>query len=328
MNQMIRHTWQPRPFTEDVTVLITQRKTPDVTRLCLESLLHWYPDIRVLIVDGDSQDDSSMYLHMKASLYPNVRVHTFTSERHSHGEIMHMALSNLITSKYVLLMDSDVITMEGDWLEVMLSYEAYAIGTGMLVGIKAEGCGGAESPDDEALYIHPSLALIDREQYLDMEPFKDHGAPCISNMIDAKHRGLSVVDFPVEWYTLHLSGSSWTSPRTVWWHDNDVMVRPMLTVVNPVSRVAGDDIECIYTPYRSKTWDSVITWDMKPLDDYDPSLLLSRFNVRGEYVVEGDAGDVQAFREAVIRSADSEININGITYLRRKEWQRRVVTTQ
>ena len=330
---MIRHTWTPPESFQDLTVLICQRKTPDVTKLCLESLLAWYPGIHVLVVDGDSKDESSMYLAMKQALYPNVKVHTYQGERHSHGEIMDYALRELITSRYVLLMDSDVITMRGGWVEEMLNrfygYSlGYAIGTLMSMGIKAEGCGPAESEEDTVLYAHPSLSMINREMYLGMEPFKDHGAPCIANMVDAKEKGYLVADYPVENVSLHLSGSSWTAPRTVWWHDNDVMVRPMLSIIGGHSEYDGNDVEVIPLDYTPKRWDSIITWDMKPTSNYDIVGFNIRFNVRGEYVVEGsvDMDEIELFRQAVIRSADDVITINGLEFIRRKEWQRRIVS--
>ncbi len=333
MSNMIRHTFPYQESFQDLTVLICQRKTPDVTKLCLESLLAWYPGINVLVVDGDSKDESSIYLAMKQALYSNVKVHTYQGERHSHGEIMDYALRNLITSRYVLLMDSDVITMRGGWVEEMLSrfygYSlGYAIGTLMSMGIKAEGCAPAESEEDTVLYAHPSLSMINREMYLTMEPFKDHGAPCISNMVDAKEKGYLVADYPVENVSLHLSGSSWTAPRTVWWHDNDVMVRPMLSIIGGRGEYHGTDIEIIPVDYTPKRWDSIITWDMKPTSDYDIVGFNIRFNVRGEYVVEGsvDMDEVELFRQAVIRSADDVIEINGLEFIRRKEWHRRIVT--
>lgn len=329
MDKMIRHTWQGRSAMPQVTVLICQRKTPDAIRLCLESLLQWYPDVDVLVVDGDSQDEGSTYLAMKQALYPNVRVHTFRSDRHSHGEIMDMAIRTLITSDYVVLMDSDVVTMRGGWIEPMLFMGAYAIGTGMNVGIKAEGCGPAQGPEDEVLYIHPSLAMIHREKYLTMAPFKDHGAPCISNMIDAKERGYKVVDFPVENYTLHLSGSSWTAPRTVWWHDNNVMIRPMLTIVNPTSFVGyHNDVEVVYIGGGNRVWQSIITWDMVEYQGYDPGLLMGRFNVRGEYVkVGGGTEHIDEFRQQVIEyKGPRALDIHGKTYLQRHEFQRSIVT--
>lgn len=331
MNQMIRYTWTPKQSFDDLTVLICQRKTADVTKLCLESLLNHYPTVNVLVVDGDSGDESSMYLAMKQALYPNVKVHTHQSDRHSHGEIMDFAIRHLITTRHVLLMDSDVITMRAGYIEQMLERldsGCYAVGTVMEMGIQAEGCGPATSEEDTVRYAHPSLSMINRQRYLNLAPFKDHGAPCISNMIEAKHKGYVVGDIDVENYTLHLSGSSWTTPRTVWWHDNDVMVRPMLSVIGAQGEYYGTDIEVIPIDYTGKRWDSIITWDMKPKSDYDVNMFNIMFNVRGEYVTRGTvtAGAIAVWRQKVIRSADDMIEVNGHIFTRRKLWQRRIVT--
>lgn len=337
MNQMIRHTWTPTQSFDDLTVLICQRKTADVTKLCLESLLNHYPTVSVLIVDGDSQDESSMYLAMKQALYPNVKVHTHQSDRHSHGEIMDFAIRHLITTRHVLLMDSDVITMRAGYIEKMLERldsGCYAVGTVMEMGIQAEGCGPAIDADDTVWYAHPSLSMINRQRYLNLAPFKDHGAPCISNMIEAKHKGYVVGDIDVENYTLHLSGSSWTTPRTVWWHDNDVMVRPMLSVIGELHDYDNryNDVEVIPLCKNDKQWDSVITWDMIVASDYNVEEFNTRFNVRGEFVVVGKVTqqDVDQWRTKVLSNKtlgiDGEIYSDNRKFWSRKSWQKYTVS--
>ena len=59
---MIRPTWDFGDFhrnewvKKDITVIVCERDTADITRLCLESLLRFYPDIPILIIDGGSID--------------------------------------------------------------------------------------------------------------------------------------------------------------------------------------------------------------------------------------------------------------------------------
>lgn len=200
---MVRPTWSRREEflaewkAKDITVLINQRKTKDVTRLCVESLLRWYPDIPILILDGDSQDDSTLYLKWKEVTNPNITVRNYAcnegSKHTSHGSMMHSAICAMINTKYVLLLDSDTITERGGWIEKMLAQikdefryltteernsgkynhplihaPIYAVGSLMLPGRKGEAIKPPQDETDVLRYAHPSCSIIDREKYLEI----------------------------------------------------------------------------------------------------------------------------------------------------------------
>jgi glycosyltransferase involved in cell wall biosynthesis len=56
----------------DITALIINWKTLDLVQGCAESLLHFYPDIQVVMVDNDSQDASTEWIRALAEDRENV----------------------------------------------------------------------------------------------------------------------------------------------------------------------------------------------------------------------------------------------------------------
>jgi len=69
---LIRPFWNYHRQWNDITVLICQRNTKTLIQLCLESLLTYYPNIPILVVDGNSDDDSILYLRYKSLVYPKI----------------------------------------------------------------------------------------------------------------------------------------------------------------------------------------------------------------------------------------------------------------
>lgn len=274
---MVRPVWNERQYFLDkwaamnITVLICQRRTKDITQLCLESLLRYYPDIPILIVDGDSQDDSSLYLQWLSIKNPNVKVWTRPSPPTgftSHGTSMHEALSGHILTKYVLLLDNDTIVERGGWIESMLirmkqekrwpsdeerergidypiAYPIYALGSLMLPSRSGEAITPPKDETDVLRYAHPSCSMIDRDKYLEIAKTfthwpdgqiiqniaSDHGSPLVWNMMGAADMGYRVEYYPVDKYVSHLSGASWCEPKTIWRDDHDVKVRPFVTFI-------------------------------------------------------------------------------------------------
>lgn len=238
---------------KDVTVLICQRKTKDLIQLCLESLFRFYPDIPVLVVDGDSQDDSSQYLKFIQTKYSNLRVWTKLNPSGgltSHGITMHEAITDHVTTKWVLAMDSDIIIERGGFLEQMipnLADDMFGYGTLMLTSRQNFANGAPIHENDVLPYAHPSFSFYNREIYKIFQNvqvrlrngyghaavFIGDGSPCVLSMIAAQELGYRVEGFNVADYVTHLSGSSWCNPRTIWRHDFDVPTRPFITFIVP-----------------------------------------------------------------------------------------------
>ena len=281
---------------KDITILICQRKTKNLIQLCLESLLSFYPDIPILIVDGNSQDDSTFYLQFKSMTYSNIKLwirdKSNISDNSSHGEMMNEAIIDHITTKYILIFDSDVIIKRYGFIEGMLSQfedpELYATGTLLLVTNKNDGCGLPENENDILFYPHPSCSIYRRDIYKTLKPFCDHGAPCAYNLQDAMKKGWKMGSFPVDKYVMHLSGASWTIPRTIWTNDNDIFIRPFLTFIINTSNqfvllTKQDDQDFEIITLAKETINNVVIHSLLPIIVKN-SIFDIRFHVKGEYI--------------------------------------------
>lgn len=327
---------------KDVTVLICQRKTKDLIQLCLESLFRFYPDIPVLVVDGDSQDDSSQYLAFMQTKYSNLRVWTKSNPSGgltSHGITMHEAIVGHITTKWVLAMDSDVIIERGGFLEQMipnLANDIFGYGTLMLTS-KQNFANGAPLNDNDVLpYAHPSFSFYNRDIYLQFQNiqtklrnghfhpsiFIGDGSPCVLSMIAAQELGYRVEGFNVADYITHLSGSSWCTPRTIWRHDFDVNTRPFITFivpkefdVNQLRHQTDQDFEIVFE-HEPVEFDVVIH-GYKAVKSTNRVYNI-RLSVRGEYVRRIEDGDIFVHK-FVQHAKDGTISMGQIH--KRKYWQ-------
>lgn len=346
---MIRTIWDfgfvHRAYWSDkmsVTAVICERDTHDITRLTIESLLRFYPDIPIVIVDGGSNDETLPYLRVQAFKHPNIKIWE-RKGHNAHGDMLHEAITDHVSTKYVLLLDSDVIVRRGGWIEEMVDImnksrltgaPIYGIGSLMLVTNSGDGCGSPKDDSDVLRYVHPSCSIIDRQTYLTMAPFTEHGAPLVYNMQDAQRRGLRVEYFPVDRYVMHLSGASWCVPRTIWRNDGDIMSRPFVTFI-----VAPDVDMNMFMNMTSRDYDMVMLG--QPQSDHviihfdkdyhvSNSLYQLRFRVQGEYVVEVTNEAVIdpefitiAKNGSHVLDYPNEIEVLGVKLVKRSLWQQR-----
>lgn len=329
---------------KDITVLICHRNTNDLIRLCLESLLRFYPDIPIVVMEGGSTDDSVFYLRYKSMLHPNIKIieGTDTTSRFtSHGVTMHEALKHHIHTKYVLLMDSDVIVERAGLIEDMLpefnkDELLYAIGSVMLVTRSGHACGAPKNEDDVLRYAHPSFSIYDVKKYHEVgKPFTDHGAPCVYSMLEAENKGLHIVYYPVDKYVSHLSGGSWTEPRTIWANDHQVLLRPFVTFIisNPahlekLQLQTNHDFDIVTTGNTEKI--NIVVHGLHP-KIVNNNLYSIRYNVCGEYVCHIPY-EIEIIQEEFMRciknsclenNMPDEINVGGLNLVRRTLWQNR-----
>lgn len=352
---MIRYLWNERQYhldkslSYDTTFLICQRETPELIRLCLESLLRFYPDVPIVVVDGDSKDESIMYLRWKQLTNPNIKVVNMPKDAGakftSHGMSMDYAIREHITTKYVFLLDSDAIVERGNFLQWMLaemiSFDGvsrdsmpYAIGTLMNVSYSNDACGDPKDENDSLKYAHPSASLIDRDIYLELPPATDHGSPLCYNMKAAQDKGYAVEYFPIDKYISHLGGASWQERCTIHYHDHDVFIRPFVTFITSdnirqFSCEQDNDFELL--PLGDKVEKVVGMYDEPDyklsVNNYVYSL---RFKVHGEYVCEVPPtymmkpGFMKRIKEAALKitMVCDIFEVDGLTFTRRNIWQR------
>jgi len=188
----------------NVTALIVNYKTRDLTAQCVESFLSAYPEVRLLLVDNGSSDDSTDYIRTVTERYPHVSG-IFNQQNIYHGPAMHQGIM-LSTTRYILTIDSDVIVQQTGFIEGMLALfddpATYAVGHVQCM----DRFGFALPPDARCYtsYVHPALMLFNRDIYTTLPPFFHHGSPCLRNMRAAQRRAYRLCDFPVAEFCVHL----------------------------------------------------------------------------------------------------------------------------
>jgi glycosyltransferase involved in cell wall biosynthesis len=338
--ELHQETWK----NKEVTIVMCERDTADVTKLGIESILRFYPDIPIVIVDGGSVDDSINYVRYLDVAHENVTLWERYG-RNGHGTMLDDAILKFVKTKYVLVMDNDIIVRRGGWIEQMLitmnvsgalDQEIYALGSLMLVTYKGDGCGDPVDDSDVLRYTHPSCAMVRLETYLQLPAFVEHGAPLVYNMKAAQDKGYRIEYFPIEEYVTHLSGASWTNPyRTMWKDDQDVFIRPFFTFIARdvndlilLQRQNDKDFEILLAGTRGYAQIHVFNIGQK---DVSNDLYPLRFHVHGEYICElgrlsyaFDDNHLTNLKYQLIQNKlPDEMDINGMKFIKRKLWQSR-----
>ena len=339
---MHRPTWnlgelfRARAKYYDITVLICQYNTLGLSKLCVESLLRFYPDLPVLIADTDSDDGSELYAMWLQVVHPNIRCWINKGIK-SHGLTMHQAICNYVTTKYVLLLDSDVIIERGGWLEAMLDQfrldpQLLSTGSYMEGSYKADACALPEGPDDILPYNHPSCSIFDLTKYHILPPFADHGAPCVFTMKAGIAKGFHVGYYPVDEYVSHLSGASWGTCRSTWEYDHGVTTKPFVTfVLNPGQEVPSIalqedmDFDVVYTKHKTSETNIFVWLSFEP-KTIDNNTWAIRWNVRGEYVCSPIGPITPQFVkrlkwDAISFKRPDKIDVDGQHCYKRSYWQ-------
>ena len=346
---LVRPSWdygeihREKWIEKDITVIICERNTSDILKLCLESLLRFYPDIPILIVEGGSTDDSINYVRYMSITTPNITLW----ERggvNAHGIMIDDAIRDHTTTKYVLLFDSDVIVCRGGWIEEILykmnENDLYAMGTLLFVTNKNDACGQPKDDSDILRYAHPSCSIIQTDLYKTLRPGTNHGAPLVYNMQDAHKAGYKIEYYPIEHYVAHLSGASWCDPKTVWIDDYDICVKPFFTFIVDLpehilylKNQTDRDFEIITTGEIGGENIHIYRRDGHGYTKYTPNsnIYPLRFRVHGEYVCnllssvkEIDSTFIRiAKQEIIAKGVPEEIQVGGLQLIQRKLWQER-----
>ena len=221
-----------------VTAIIVNFKTKDLTRQAFKSLRSYYPNLHIVLVDNCSNDESTEWCKAIVRKDHDTTL-IINSSNIGHGPAMHKAIKK-ISTPYVFTLDSDCLVHKGGFLELMLAEfkknpKLYAIGWRRIVdkitGVPSEWHIDKPPSSKFIPYIHPAAAVYDRKKYLLLEPFFNHGAPCLNNMRTAVQKGYDLQAFPIlkEYITHLIAGTRrmyagrWnpkTSEKPRAWHKN------------------------------------------------------------------------------------------------------------
>lgn len=340
--------WKTTWKQKDVCVIITQRFTKVAVQMCLESLFRFYPDIPVYACDDDSGgDDSAQYLQYKELVTSNLTVWMRTAlnsaGRHGHGKILDELIEKFVTTKYCLMLDSDVVIERGGFIEEMISEfekddNLYAIGTMHYAsyinnGGEPFGSKNGEKIDDAIPYPHPQTSMIRIDKYRELnEPFLEDGAPLILNMKKAFDKKMRVAYYPTDKYVTHRGGTSYINPKPVWSDDHNVYLRPFVTfIISPSQNFTTDSIDSDFDIVIAKNHarEEVILHG-KESQIVDNDIYNLRFQCNGEYVCDARSNYIQIEQTFMIRlknevirqKAPDELTVDGLKFIKRNVWQK------
>ena len=184
-----------------VAAAVVNYQTPDLLETAVRSFHNAYPDVRLLIIDNGSADESPEAVRrLQRELGPSITFRLL-SENRFHGPAMDLALREL-KSPFVYVFDSDTITKRTGFLEKMVDLAAgeNVYGVGRIANVNKRGFA-----DRSGISVLVSaFMLIDRNVYLRLPPFVHHGLPALNNFRAAAEQGYTLESFPVEDYVTHL----------------------------------------------------------------------------------------------------------------------------
>lgn len=199
----------PTPTELDVTAVIINFKTIDLTRDAVQTFRKAYPELPMILVDNGSQDASTQLVR-KFGKRDNIMA-IMNQENRGHGVAINQAIER-VTTKYVFLMDSDCVVKNGDFLQKMIELlkeeNLYATGwlrwVDKLSGVPREWHLKTPPSNRFIPYIHPAASLYSVGVFRQLPAAEHHGAPLLANMREAAARGLKVKAFPIFNYVTHL----------------------------------------------------------------------------------------------------------------------------
>ncbi len=189
-----------------VVCAIVHHQTPDLLDAAVRTFRAHEPRVPVVVLDNGSDASSDATLAALASL-PGVTVERLGANRH-HGPAMDHALRTQTAFDAVLMLDSDTET-RAPFVAAMAAALAAgdpatgapAIAAGQVVTVDRRGFARTRRA---TIPVPVSWhALVAREAYLRLPPFRHHGLPMLATMAAAQRSGLSVVSFPVEQSVWH-----------------------------------------------------------------------------------------------------------------------------
>lgn len=183
-----------------VSAAVVNFQTPDLIVSAAQSFHRCYPDVKLLVVENGSQDESPRVIRRMASGMHGTLDVLALEENCFHGPALDLALRRLETP-YVFVFDSDTETRGGGFLEQMVvacePEDVY--GAGKVVHANRRGfVAGQGTP-----VLASASMLLKRDVYLRLPPFVHHGLPTLHNFQAAAERGYRLIPFPIDDYVAH-----------------------------------------------------------------------------------------------------------------------------
>lgn len=178
----------------NITVIIVNRWTLNLTRQCVESLLRFHPALAIILVDNKSGegDPSLRYCESMAASHDNVTLIKNIHQQPEHGIGLNLGVSGVSTPLF-LTVDSDVILQSGTVLSAMASpfADPQVFATGHVWRGAAWDCSGAPRPGAPTTdFVHPFFAMWNTGKFRDMRArFNRVGMPTCHVCKQASRRG-------------------------------------------------------------------------------------------------------------------------------------------
>lgn len=180
----------------NVTGICVNYCTPELLRIAVKSIRKYYPDMKIIIIDGTPSDELDPFTDLK---------NKFTKVHHlqrniGHGLGLNYAV-NFVQTDFFLCFDSD-IEMKSPCIEEMQTelIKSKGYGIGQIVTVNEQGF----NSETGIKYLHPHFSLINKVWYNHFSPFIHHGAPFLKSMTDInKSNPDLLIHFPVYNFILH-----------------------------------------------------------------------------------------------------------------------------
>lgn len=183
--------------------VVVSYNTKDLLQKALESVRRFYPDLKIIVVDG-SDKDNPCYGYVRGLNDPNI----FTVQpgyNIGHGRGMAMGIAMAETDK-VLIFDSDIEMLKPPIEEMLKLFEPDTFGVGEIVDVPQSTYGVKIGDGSDVPCLHPYFHIINKKQYFKYLPYIHSGGPTALTAIDIYRRGLSkkvLKSFPVREYIKH-----------------------------------------------------------------------------------------------------------------------------
>lgn len=187
----------------DISAIIVNYKTTDLTTMAIWSLHSLYPQLSIILIDNEADEISQEFFAKLQKKIPNFTYLPQLNNLH-HGPGLDLGI-RVAKTEYVLTFDSDCIAFRSGFLEpmceLMTSENDYLVGQLDYVNEKGKDIAKKQTG---FFYTHPKCMLLRKSVYLSLPPFEIHGAPCLKNQKAATQKGYQIKEFPVKEFVYHI----------------------------------------------------------------------------------------------------------------------------